>query len=157
MKLTELEKILQVTVRAVLKCLASGVHETNDRKKQPGQAELPSNGSRFWPWRTQPELLKAHLVCRESNAWNLIKTFKELSRYKITLWRTHRWQFFRTTVLKHLRIWEYKSFRICFAGLFLFQTDKHCLCVALWCEISPEYCAVALTCKLLMVKGIWLV
>lgn len=123
---------------------------TNQDRQSCPQMDVDSG-----PWRTQSELLKAYLVHREST-WRPHKNiFKDLSRYKITLWRTHRWQVFRTTVLKRLTVWNYKSFSLLY-GHILSQTDRHCLWVALWCEISPS-CSSALTCKLLTVTGVWLV
>lgn len=87
---------------------------TNQERQSCPQMEVDSG-----PWRTQSELLKAYLVHREST-WRPHKNiFKDLSRYKITLWRTHRWQVFRTTVLKCLTIWNYKSFSLLYGCISL--------------------------------------
>ena len=117
----------------------TGRRTTNQDRQSCPQTEVDSG-----LWRIRSESLKAHLVRMEST-WRPHKNIsKDPSHYKITLWRTHRWQFFRTTVLKLLRIWNYKSFRVCFMGQYFSLKLTNIVCVALWCEISPSVNAISI-------------
>lgn len=142
-KLTELEKTLPVTVRAVLECLAPSGSEDKWQEGEP-------------PTRTGRAALKRKWILASGESdqslsrpiwyvWNQLGDLsKDPSHYKITLWRTHRWQFFRTTVLELLRIWNYKSFRVCFMGQYFSLKLTNIVCVALWCEISPSVNAISI-------------